>query len=644
LSLSLTGPSVGGRGSKLSARLRGLLEAQRAFLEDCLELGDLASASRLLGVSVEAAERLAARLRRAELERGARTVACTKEARRALDEALEAVGAYARTSMARHSIKLTLPSLDLKLIEERRRLVEEARGLMRAGLSGEASELLKRAEPSPPRLPKLSVALALTSRALVEEASARYGGLVDVELIDSAERARAVVEGHDVTLTMGELPVKEPGIVPIGGLEDQEVVPHVIVELYASWLPTLTSSLRLAEAGFIKPAVDLEEARRLVEELNSLAQEAPARRAPLEDALDWVEDQLAQLKAPPPLRLADALAEEALRRFKLSSREAEALRRSLSSLQLPLPRLELAELRAEARRRWAEGFFNRLRGAARLLLQRRGLLKSLVRAVVDLDRALAAAEFMEGFGASWAEVTKRLGLAFVEARNLTLALEEKRGGPKVQPVSYSVGETSTIKLLGATPQRVVLLTGANSGGKTTLLRTMAQVHLMTLAGLPVLARRAEVPLAALYLIRRRTARRLGSLEYAIRRLRLIFTRPGAKLVLIDEFEALTEPGAMGRMMAALLNSMPRRALTVFVTHLAREIMPSLKVPFRVDGVEAKGVDERGELIVDRQPIFNHLGSSTPELVVERLRSLTSNRRLRRLYDDMLAALKAGAPS
>ena len=56
---------------------------------------------------------------------------------------------------------------------------------------------------------------------------------------------------------------------------------------------------------------------------------------------------------------------------------------------------------------------------------------------------------------------------------------------------------------------------------------------------------------------------------------------------------------------------------VIVSHLGEDLMKIL--PFaRVDGIEAKGLDEHLNLIVDRQPKFGVLGKSTPELIVQRL--------------------------
>ncbi|RLI58958.1 MAG: endonuclease MutS2, partial [Candidatus Thorarchaeota archaeon] len=49
-------------------------------------------------------------------------------------------------------------------------------------------------------------------------------------------------------------------------------------------------------------------------------------------------------------------------------------------------------------------------------------------------------------------------------------------------------------------------------------------------------------------------------------------------------------------------------------------------PIRIDGIEARGLNEELELIVDRTPRFGHLARSTPELIVERLSKLAKGPR------------------
>jgi dsDNA-specific endonuclease/ATPase MutS2 len=262
----------------------------------------------------------------------------------------------------------------------------------------------------------------------------------------------------------------------------------------------------------------------------------------------------------------------------------------------------------------------------------------VVRGLFQLDAFQAIARFAEDYKLSTPLLNNGSGIGFEAGRNLFLVQDSSRGSGRVDPVSYSVGDIS-IELFGAETQPVVLLTGANSGGKTTLLETLATIHFLSLLGLPVPARRADVPFVPLYLFRRRTARKVGSLEYAIRVLRPVMSRHKPKLLLMDEFEALTEPGALGRIIASLLNDLPKGSLTLFVTHLAREILPYLRTSVRVDGIEANGIDDKGNLIVDRQPVFNHLGTSTPELIISKLAKKTNSKRLQKVYRNMIELLE-----
>ena len=52
--------------------------------------------------------------------------------------------------------------------------------------------------------------------------------------------------------------------------------------------------------------------------------------------------------------------------------------------------------------------------------------------------------------------------------------------------------------------------------------------------------------------------------------------------------------------------------------LAPSIINAAGKELRTDGIEARGLDENLELIVDRTPRRNYLAKSTPELIVRRL--------------------------
>jgi dsDNA-specific endonuclease/ATPase MutS2 len=110
----------------------------------------------------------------------------------------------------------------------------------------------------------------------------------------------------------------------------------------------------------------------------------------------------------------------------------------------------------------------------------------------------------------------------------------------------------------------------------------------------------------------------GAFESTITKLVPLALSETKKLVLIDELEAITEPGSAAKIIASFLNFLAQNKTTlcVLVTHLGKEISELTRA--RIDGIEASGLDEQLELIVNRQPVFGKLGKSTPELIVEKL--------------------------
>ena len=85
----------------------------------------------------------------------------------------------------------------------------------------------------------------------------------------------------------------------------------------------------------------------------------------------------------------------------------------------------------------------------------------------------------------------------------------------------------------------------------------------------------------------------------------------AKLILADELEAITEPGAGAKIIAGMLEAANKHEHTcmLLVTHLAKDIMDATELDLRVDGIEAKGLNQNLELIVDRNPRRNYLARS-----------------------------------
>jgi len=200
------------------------------------------------------------------------------------------------------------------------------------------------------------------------------------------------------------------------------------------------------------------------------------------------------------------------------------------------------------------------------------------------------------------------GLSFTNGLNIMVR--------NPQPVHYKVGATPHEF---ASSDRIAVLTGANSGGKTTLLETVLHLQILAQMGFYVPAEEFYCPLCEeiLYL-RKPKSQDAGAFESTITKLVPLALSQTKKLVLIDELEAITEPGSAAKIIASFLNFLAQNenTLSVLVTHLGKEISQLTRA--RIDGIEATGLDEHLELIVDRQPVFGKLGKSTPELIVEKL--------------------------
>jgi len=231
------------------------------------------------------------------------------------------------------------------------------------------------------------------------------------------------------------------------------------------------------------------------------------------------------------------------------------------------------------------------------------------------------------------------GIAVRGARNPFLAGE-------VQPVSYGVGSHSLADAAGVasadappTGDRVSVLTGANSGGKTTLLETLCAVALLASMGLPVPADAAEVGTFDRIVFHRRHASfNAGVLESTLKSVVPPLVAEGRTLMLVDEFEAITEPGRAADLLNGLVTlTVDRGALGVYVTHLAEDLSP-LPDAARIDGIFAEGLTNDLDLRVDYQPRFETVGKSTPEFIVSRLVANAGDRGVRAGFEHLAGAV------
>lgn len=180
---------------------------------------------------------------------------------------------------------------------------------------------------------------------------------------------------------------------------------------------------------------------------------------------------------------------------------------------------------------------------------------------------------------------------------------------KAQPISFKLDDKN----------RCSILTGANSGGKTTLLEHIIQINSLLQIGLPVIGK-VKTPIFTdiYYFAKNKGSSNKGAFETLLTQMSKI--NPGKKtLILADEIESVTEPGVAGVVVAASADFFIRKGcFLIIATHLGKEIQKKLPENARIDGIEAKGLDEYYELIVDHNPVLGRLANSTPELIIEKM--------------------------
>ncbi len=194
-----------------------------------------------------------------------------------------------------------------------------------------------------------------------------------------------------------------------------------------------------------------------------------------------------------------------------------------------------------------------------------------------------------------------------------------------QPISFQLDNFS----------RCSILTGANSGGKTTLLEHVLQNISLFRLGLPV-SGEVHMPMFSdiYYFAKTKGSTSKGAFETLLTQMSKI--KPGEKtLILADEIEAVTEPGVAGKIISATAKYFIQRdCFLILATHLGEEIAKSLPEGARVDGIEAKGLDEDFNLIVDHNPVLGRLAHSTPELIVERMSNTYPEEYFKYLYSQI----------
>jgi dsDNA-specific endonuclease/ATPase MutS2 len=303
--------------------------------------------------------------------------------------------------------------------------------------------------------------------------------------------------------------------------------------------------------------------------------------------------------------------EELSKRLMLTPEEAQFIENMFPedvTYPLSINREQVDELKKHTLKQLSSRKFKAAQNHAKKLYKYHDTVERLVKELIDFDTMYSVACFARTYNLAMPTLTEHIGLSIRGGVNLFI-------GKNAVPVDYAVGDVPE------SPKHAkrILLSGVNSGGKTTILDLLAQIVILSHMGFPVPAQSVSVGLVdeLFYFGKSKGSLGAGAFEATIKSFSDI-PSDTRKIVLADELEAITEPGASARIIGGVLEAASTNSLLVFVSHLAELILEHATCEVRVDGIEASGLDERMNLIVERTPRYNYLAKSTPQLIVERL--------------------------
>jgi dsDNA-specific endonuclease/ATPase MutS2 len=634
---------VPGVGEKTAAALAELDDAEAALRD-----GDVAALARAPGVTEGRAAAIArGAIRRRHDDDG--DFLATDRARAVYDDVLSLLRARAVTDYAEKRLATLYPTAARSRIDEVRSFVERA---TERDPDPEVTDALAGVEPLEPAAPG-----RVRERCLATADAERYAEAEDafpelsVEVVENARDVAELARSYSTVVVLDE---RFAGSDVAGDVRvrpdaldcPDEIVPERPLAFFAANRERLHAAADVAATAGLDVPCDLDDLRASLarvdddgtvvgdDELDRLVAAVDDLDAAVSTAESVADDHLRAAIRERDVTIEGtdflSLVEQGARVDSLLSRELadeydtaieKARTHLVESLSLA-DEADLAErvfggdpafpveshddavsrLRTElaaARDRRAERL---KRDLAADLAAMRDPAEALVRDALELDVELAVARFARDFDCTTPEFGGE-GFEICGGRSPLLDVDFEN----VDPVDYGV-------------DGVTLLSGVNSGGKTSTLDLVALVVVLAHMGLPVPAESARLGRVTElhYYAKSQGTLDAGAFESTLRDFATVADGASGRLVLVDELESITEPGASAKIIAGILEALDEQGATaVFVSHLAGGIRDAADFAVAVDGIEAVGLED-GELRVNRSPVKDHLARSTPELIVEKL--------------------------
>jgi DNA mismatch repair protein MutS2 len=190
----------------------------------------------------------------------------------------------------------------------------------------------------------------------------------------------------------------------------------------------------------------------------------------------------------------------------------------------------------------------------------RGPLLAAAETIAELDSAFARARFAQEFDAAIPEFSESSELRLMEARHPVLEDKLRKENRAIVPMSLSLGGD----------ERVLVISGPNTGGKTVALKTTGMAALAAQSGIPVAAQRAVLPLFDRVLVdigdEQSIAADLSTFSAHMLNLKsMLEAATPQSLVLVDEMGTGTAPEEGAALAVALLDEFRAKNCIVLAT-------------------------------------------------------------------------------
>ncbi len=623
---------IKGIGDKLASKIINHFGSQDEFLRAAsnYEVYRLAS---MEGVS----QRRAVEIINAVLGNPTEEFLKTERAVQIYEEIIQCIVQYANTEYAKNRVLLLSPGKNPETIQENLKMVMEAKEKAASLPRDDLKSLFKNVNFSKTSKPKYD-----TSKAILVESREDYVSLMDRKLNQHAQilNIQEVGSLDEFELVVyvyrdGLLELDDaPNLAMVNcNVEDLEIIPETVLSYYQENQVLLENILKIREIlghpSVLRDVLNIMGSIRTstVDEkiFDSAVNQAKDKAdKQLEEAIKKVDlsgqevlDLLNKGMSPKIQEIFDEILKNAVKEIKDDT--GVSFDPFIQKYPLEIDEQELERVKKhEMGKKEVKAFEERVNVASQLQMLKADV-EAEIQEVLEFDYKFALGCFAYYYDLHPPVVSDEF--SFEEGLHLNLALEDPS---RVQRINYSL----------ESPDNVVLLTGANSGGKTTLLETLAQISIMSQMGLPVCARQARVKLVdEIYFFSKKRSLDAGAFESFLSTFMPIVVREEEKLILLDELEAITELEAAVKIISSFITFIQdSKSFAIIVTHMAREILKNTDV--RVDGIEAQGLDEEYNLIVDRTPRMNYFARSTPELIL-RMVYQRSDGKLKDIYGKML---------